>query len=393
MAGARSTETTETDVVIVGAGVAGAAAASVLGRSGLRVALADPLDPMPARFRAEKIEPDQAALLRKFELLDGLLPWTARIHRVDEAQAGKLLLSVPLEQYGIFYHDLVNQLRRKIPADVGYRKVKVVEVGPEDGRRRVRLEDGSEILTRLVVLACGISRNAQNALGLTRREISRPHSLAFGFTLTQASQRRYPSDAPTYFSDRIETGINAISLFPIRDILRANLFTYWQPKDPRVRAFAAEPVAELDRLLPGLTDLAGRLELVGRAQLFAIDLDVVEGHRQPGLVVIGDCYQSVCPATGTGLSKVLTDVDRLAAQLPDWLASPGMGADKIDSFYSDPRKLACDRNSLEMALRMRKTAIDPGLRWQLQRAARGLKKGVQSWTARFSPNRHPARAS
>ena len=370
-------------MVIVGAGAAGAAAAAILGRTGLRVVLVDPRAEVPALFRAEKIEPDQAALLRQHELLDGLLPRSARIHRVDEARAGRLLRSVAIEQYGIFYRDLVTGLRAAIPAGLDFRACKVVGTAEAEGRRTVRLDDGTEIRARLVVLACGTGRSAQKVFGLSRRVISDPHSIAFGFSLRQVTAKGYPSAALTTFGDRVESGVDALSLFPTRETLRANLFTYWHPKDTRVRNLVAAPVAALERLLPGLSNLSGQLAPAGKVELYPITLDRVEGHRQVGLVVIGDAFQSVCPATGTGLSKVLTDVDRLTALLPDWLDGPGISAETVEAFYADPRKTACDRNSLAMALKMRKTAIDPGLRWRLQRTARVVKKTLQACHPRF----------
>jgi hypothetical protein len=35
----------------------------------------------------------------------------------------------------------------------------------------------------------------------------------------------------------------------------------------------------------------------------------MDGVPQPGVVQIGHAFQSVCPSTGMGLDKVLTDVD------------------------------------------------------------------------------------
>lgn len=61
---------TDADVVIVGAGLAGASAATVLARKGVRVMLIDSRQTYPACFKAEKIEPDQAELFRKFGLID-----------------------------------------------------------------------------------------------------------------------------------------------------------------------------------------------------------------------------------------------------------------------------------------------------------------------------------
>src|SRR5436190_9596499 len=96
------------DVVIIGAGMAGTAAAILLGRAGTRVALIDPQPNFPSLFRAEKIEPDQAELLRKFDLLDCLRPWRGDIGRVLIARGDRVTEILEIEQYGIFYYDMVN---------------------------------------------------------------------------------------------------------------------------------------------------------------------------------------------------------------------------------------------------------------------------------------------
>src|SRR3954467_14933233 len=100
-----------TDVLIVGAGMAGVTAAIVLGRAGIRVTLLDPQPTFPSLFRAEKIEPDQAELLRKFDLLDCLKPWRGDIGRVLIARGDRIAEILEIEQYGIFYYDMVNELR------------------------------------------------------------------------------------------------------------------------------------------------------------------------------------------------------------------------------------------------------------------------------------------
>jgi hypothetical protein len=75
--------------------------------------------------------------------------------------------------------------------------------------------------------------------------------------------------------------------------------------------------------------------------------------------MIGDAMQSVCPSTGTGLSKVLTDVLLLCEQyVPTWLRFTDLSASRIAQFYRDPRKQACDWNSLEAAQYRRQLATD-----------------------------------
>ena len=74
------------DVLVIGAGLAGSAAAAVLARSGLAVTVIDPNAVFPPLFRAEKIEPDQAALLQsqKLEAL-GQVEDRAPLHQRGES--------------------------------------------------------------------------------------------------------------------------------------------------------------------------------------------------------------------------------------------------------------------------------------------------------------------
>jgi 2-polyprenyl-6-methoxyphenol hydroxylase-like FAD-dependent oxidoreductase len=91
-------------------------------------------------------------------------------------------------------------------------------------------------------------------------------------------------------------------------------------------------------------------------------------HHRDGIVLIGDAFRSSCPATGAGVTRLLTDVQQLClVHLPRWFASEGMSADKISSFYSDPVKQACDKHSAAAAERGRSLAMKKGLRWRLER--------------------------
>jgi 2-polyprenyl-6-methoxyphenol hydroxylase-like FAD-dependent oxidoreductase len=90
-------------------------------------------------------------------------------------------------------------------------------------------------------------------------------------------------------------------------------------------------------------------------------------------VLVGDAFAATCPVTGTGTDKVFTDVAQLCnVHIPAWLASEGMGEDKIASFYDDPVKQACDAWSMGKAISFRKVTIGKGPYWQAQRWARFL---------------------
>jgi 2-polyprenyl-6-methoxyphenol hydroxylase-like FAD-dependent oxidoreductase len=94
----------------------------------------------------------------------------------------------------------------------------------------------------------------------------------------------------------------------------------------------------------------------------------MQGQVQPGVVLIGDAFQNACPSTGMGVSKVLTDVDLLYSEyVPQWLATRGMGCEKMATFYSDPRKCSTDTGALEKAQYRRRASTDPSLRWRIHR--------------------------
>jgi 2-polyprenyl-6-methoxyphenol hydroxylase-like FAD-dependent oxidoreductase len=143
------------DVVIVGAGVAGAVCARLLARQGVRVAIVDPLPRCAPCFKAEKIEPDQRELLEKFGLMQCLVPLSAQIGEVLAAKDGRVLKRLVLRQNGIRYHDMVNALRDQLPAAVDFRVGRVRDLALSADRQRVRLADGGELDARLVVLASG----------------------------------------------------------------------------------------------------------------------------------------------------------------------------------------------------------------------------------------------
>ena len=155
--------------------------------------------------------------------------------------------------------------------------------------------------------------------------------------------------------------------------MRANLFVFRDRTDPWVRAFVQEPDRMLRESLPKLGRVTGEYRVIGRVESGGADLYRLEGDPPPGVAVIGDSFQSVCPSTGMGLAKVLTDVDALAECVPGWFATAGMGSTKLADFYNHPRKLATDTRALRSAHHHRQIAMDPTLRWRIHRSLLHLK--------------------
>ncbi len=359
----------DADVVIVGAGVAGASLALNLHRQGVSVALVDRARECAPCFKAEKVEPDQADLLRALGLFDDVRKTLTPIPTVASAAFGRVLKTVALEQYGVDYWDLDNALRDAYADRQAIDVARVTSIDVDGETRRVALSDGRELRTPLVVLATGTSPNLSASLGLVRQPIRDVHSFCFGFDVELEKPPGTGYASLTYYSERIPTRIGYITLFPIGARWRANLFTYLGPRDELRREITKAPRETIRALLPRLERLVGDMRVTSRVEGQVIELYTGAGvPARAGLVTMGDSFQSVCPATGSGLSKVLTDALVLSERIPTWLESPTVDAAAIASFYDDPRKRSTDATSLDWAEHTRGFATETGLKWRLHRA-------------------------
>jgi 2-polyprenyl-6-methoxyphenol hydroxylase-like FAD-dependent oxidoreductase len=379
------------EIIIVGAGLAGSALAAVLGQQGRRVILVDPHSTCPPVFKAEKLDVDQVDLLRKFGLLESLFPNSGRWNEVQMGYDGRIFRTVRVEQYGINYAEMVNALRAQGRPGVDYRRGRVEQIANTGHTQRVKLTGGEELTARLVVLASGISGGLEASLGLRRRMVQREQSLVLGFDLAPAPAQSFNFGSIAYYSISPSTRIGYLTLFKIRNTMRANLFVFRSAYDPWVREFILEPERMLRRYLPKLTGVTGEYRVISKVESGQADLYRVDGNPQPGVVLIGDAFQSVCPSTGLGLDKILTDVDVLSTCVSRWLATPGMGADKLADFYNHPRKVATDSRALQRAHHHRSAAIDSSLRWRIHRVLLHFKwrfeaavEGLRRWSRGFA---------
>ncbi|MGN6536854.1 MAG: FAD-dependent oxidoreductase [Mesorhizobium sp.] len=375
----------ECDVAVVGGGLSGTLAAIMLGRAGYRVALVDRNAVFPPEFRVEKIGGDLVSRVERIDLLDAVSANAARFDEIVNARRGRILDRTRTPHFGFLYENLVAAMRASLPETVTLIVGRVNDLKTSADRQQVFVPEQGVVNARLVVLATGMGDLLRRTLGMERRVIHERQSLTFGFDIRPADGS-FKCSALTYYGERVSDGIDYLSLFPTATGMRANLFTFRDHRDPWVKAFRESPTETLAATLPGLRKVLGDFQVVGRVQNWIMDLAVAENCRQDGVVLIGDAYQTSCPAAGTGFSRLLTDVERLChVHVPQWLATPGMTADKIGCYYDDPEKQAADASALAQAKYRRSLTVDTGLAWRVRRLLLVWRRRLVDRLGRLSP--------
>jgi 2-polyprenyl-6-methoxyphenol hydroxylase-like FAD-dependent oxidoreductase len=360
-----------TDIAIIGGGLAGSTAAAMLGRADIATILVDPHRAYPPDFRVEKLGGEQIERLRKTGLAEAVLRKATVAEETWIARFGHLLDKAPRQQFGIMYDTMVNAIRAEIPGEVETIFAKAVSISASRDRQRVMLSNNETFSARLVVLANGLNVGLRRMLGIERHVVSPSHSISIGFDIAPLGRSAFEFPSLTYFSERPGDRIPYLSLFPIGERMRANLFVYREIGDPWLRELRVAPVKTLNAALPRLAQITGGFTVAGEVKIRPADLCVNGGDRRAGLVLIGDAFETTCPVTGTGTDKVFVDVERLCnVHIPAWLATEGMDETKIASFYNDPVKQACDAWSRAKAYNFRSVSIDRGAYWSALRWAR-----------------------
>jgi 2-polyprenyl-6-methoxyphenol hydroxylase-like FAD-dependent oxidoreductase len=374
-----------TQIAIVGAGLSGSLAAVVLGRAGYRVTLIDRHPVYPKEFRVEKLAGEQIALLRRLAMLDIIAAAATPFSDILNVRAGRIIDRSRDQHYALRYEEIVRLARAALPPSVElvFDRVIGLKTGPAD--QQITLSDGRRVVCDLLVLATGMGDMLRLKLGVRRKLVAEKQSISFGFSLAPPQGRTFDFEALTCYGG-VSNRIDYLSLFPLGDVFRANLFTFLDHQDPWIRELRRAPAATLQAALPDLHEFIGDFEVVEKVDNWTMDLSVAENVDQHGVVLIGDAFQTSCPAAGTGVTRLLTDIDRLCnVHVPNWFASPGMDKEKIAQFYRDPVKRAADADAMRLAHYRRALTIDPSLRWNLQRRQHFMRRRIVSWMDRLSP--------
>ncbi len=369
--------------------MAGSLLALVLGRAGVAVKLIDLRRDLAPAFRNEKLGLDQIERLRRLGVLSCFQEacWGAAPADGQTPPPGK----PPLKDCGARYDSWVERLRAAWPPQVEFIEGKVTDVSTSADIQAAVLSSGERIEGRLLVMATGRGERLRNSLNMSRAVVSARHSVCIGFSLGLPAANVAPT--ANIVTAKFGSRHAYVTYFPMLDEIRVNLFSYRDMDDPWVAKVRTAPLACLAQDFPEAAAALAGLAIVRSPEIRSTDLYASEGHVQPGVVVVGDAFHAPCPASGTGMTRILNDVERLAGvHLPQWLQTPGMDVDKIAAFYADPLKQAVDKHALRASLMGRRSALDESLRWRIRRSVGKLKRRlVDTYAeARFRPRRASA---
>ncbi|MFK0160993.1 FAD-dependent oxidoreductase [Rhizobium sp. NPDC090279] len=375
---------TDTDIAIVGGGLSGTLTACMLGRAGYRVKLIDRHRVFPQEFRVETIGSEEIEKLQRLQLLAPLSSAAIPFDEIVNMHKGRVLDRTYGRHYGFFYNRLIAAMRAALPETVNFIVGQVSGLRTSATQQRISILGQNEVTARLLVLAAGMGDILRRDLEISQRSISKRRPLAFGFNLRPLRSNRFRLAALTYHGDG--DGIDHLNLFPVPGATRANLFLFRDPRDPWVKSLHDDPKQALIAAFPSLVDNFGDFEIASRIDSWLTDITLADNCRQAGVVLIGDAYLTSCPATGLGVSRLLTEVERLCAvHIPQWMAEASIDGARIAAYYADPEKLEMDANVLRTADHNFNLRARNDLGWRLRRQFHFMRRRILSGIESLSP--------
>jgi flavin-dependent dehydrogenase len=320
------------DVAIVGASLAGSAAAIMLARSGARVALVEK-SPDPQAFKRVCTHYIQSSGVRPLERMGLLEPmmqagavrshacvWT-RWGWVDPPAGSTLPSGINLRR------ERLDPLIRELAADtpgveliLGHTVKELLYEGERVSGCRARDPHGQtlELRTRLVVGADGRdSRIAKLARVSTK---SSPHGrFAYGGYFEGPPHARYPNSV-LWLLDPDMAGAfptdNGLTVYAV------------MPSKERLPQFRADPAAALQSFVAGIPEAPpiAQSRLVGEVTGKIDMTNVINTPTAPGLALVGDAASAVDPLWGVGCGFALQSSEWLA----DSVAPAFAGAESLE---------------------------------------------------------------
>lgn len=312
--------TAEYDVIVVGAGIVGAAFAAALNGSGLKLAL---VEPHPPAFptpewdtRIYAISPGSARFLDELGVWQGFdATRIAPVYgmeisgdtgaRLDfDAYAAGLPQLAYIMESGRIQHGLWTALQQQTGLAL-FGDTRCAEIGWSASGARVALTDGTVLHAKLVVAADGGHSwvRQQADIAVTRRDYGQ-----LGVVANFECARSHANVARQWFR-----ADGALAWLPLPG---QRISMVWSTAEAHAQALLALSAGALaERVAQAGGDALGALGLLGTPAAFPLALSRVDTLVKPGLALIGDAAHGVHPLAGQGVNLGLRDARELAQVL------------------------------------------------------------------------------
>lgn len=336
------------DVAVVGAGMAGAAAALALARAGFIVALLEAREPAPwhvtdeVDLRVVGLAPSSVSLFKELgvwtPIRDARVSPYAHMHvwdaesgaaiSFDAARDGQRWLGAIVEnrlvQWTLWQALQDAGVQRLCPADVCGFNVR-------NDRVQLELANGEALSAKLLVAADGAASPLRKLAGIT----TRGRGYAQRAVVAHVSTER--PHAATAWQRFLPSG--PLALLPLADGRSSLVWSL--PDDEAQRVLALDDAAFLNALGVASDFRLGRITATTPRAAFPLQLQLARSYQAERLVLLGDAAHVVHPLAGQGVNLGLRDVVELRdTLLAACTASRDLGASAVLRRYARRRRSA-----------------------------------------------------
>lgn len=336
------------DVVVVGGGMAGAAAALALARGGFSATLLEARQPRPwsaaedCDLRVVGLAPSSMALLSDLGVWTSIREARCSAFRqmhVWDAQGGAAIhfdaaASGRAELGCIVENRLVQSVLWDALPAAGVRVLcpaRVQELAAGAERIELALADGSAVSARLVVAADGIASPLRRLAGIATR------GHAYGQLAVVAHVATERAHQATAWQRFLPGG--PLALLPLADGRSSIVWSL--PEAEAQRVLALDDPAFMDAVGAASDFRLGRVTATTRRAAFPLQLQLAASYQAPRMVLLGDAAHAVHPLAGQGANLGLRDVAELRDTLHSArLAGRDIGAAHVLRRYARRRRSA-----------------------------------------------------